>query len=343
MGLILAIESSCDDTCVALVNSERKIISNLVINQNDAHAEYKGVVPEIASRLHVINVKNLTERVLETHDISSLVAIAATAGPGLIGGLITGITFAKAIALSLQRPFIAINHLEGHALTVRLTHGIEYPYLLLLMSGGHCQFVAVLGLGKYKVLGSTLDDALGEVFDKLARMLDLGYPGGPIIENYAKTGNPHAFSLPHPLMHEEGSDLSFSGLKTFLRNLILSLGELTQSNISDICASFQYTIARILVKKCKNAMMQFERFLEHENDDQKILVLSGGVAANLYLRNVISDFAQQLGFTCIAPPLHLCTDNAAMIGWVAQERFALGQSDSMDFRPRSRWSLDSLS
>jgi N6-L-threonylcarbamoyladenine synthase len=343
MVLILAIESSCDDTCVALVSSEREIISNLVMSQNEAHSVHNGVVPEIASRLHVKNVRNLAERVLKNQDIFSLSAVAATGGPGLIGGLITGVTFAKAMAISLGKPFIAINHLEGHALTVRLTNDTQYPYLLLLMSGGHCQFVAVLQLGKYEVLGSTLDDALGEVFDKLARMLGLPYPGGPVVEAYAKKGNPHAFILPQPLINEEGSNLSFSGLKTFLRNLILDLGILNQAKISDICASFQYTVGKVLVKKCKNAMSQFERLIQDQNQNTKTLVLSGGVAANLYLRQTISDFSVQFGFTCIAPPLHLCTDNAAMIAWAAQERFVFGQSDSMDFRPRSRWPMDSLS
>ncbi len=342
MGLILAIESSCDDTCVALVSSEREIVRNLVMSQNDAHSAYNGVVPEIASRLHVKNIRDLAVRVLENHDVHSLLAIAVTAGPGLIGGLITGVTFAKAMAVSLSKPFIAINHLEGHALTVRLTHEIQYPYLLLLMSGGHCQFVAVLQLGKYQVLGSTLDDALGEVFDKLAKMLGLGYPGGPIVESYAKKGNPHSFILPHPLINEENSDLSFSGLKTFLRNLILRIGVLNEATIADICASFQYTVGKVLVKKCENAITQFEKLIKNSDEVTRALVLSGGVAANLYLRQVISDFSEQLGFSCIAPPLNLCTDNAAMIAWAAQERFAFGQSDSMDFRPKSRWPLDSL-
>ncbi len=341
MTLILGIESSCDDTCVALVDSERNIISNIISSQHDEHAKYKGVVPEIASRLHLLNIKHLAESALANHDIRSLAAVAATGGPGLIGGLITGVTFAKAISSSLGIPFIAINHLEGHALTVRLTHGIKYPYLLLLMSGGHCQFVAVLGLGRYTVLGSTLDDALGEVFDKLAKMLNLGYPGGPIVEDYARNGNPYAFALPHPLMNEPGSDLSFSGLKTSLRHLILSLGTLSQKHVADICASFQYTVGRVLVRKCMHAIDAFRKLAASK--EANTLVLSGGVAANLYLRQIIGDFAEKQDFILIAPPLRLCTDNAAMIAWAAQERFKFGQSTQMYFRPLSRWPMDSLS
>ncbi len=342
MNLILAIESSCDDTCVALVDSERQIRGNLVMSQHLAHLEYKGVVPEIASRLHVLNVRKLAEIVLKNQDLSSLSAIAATGGPGLIGGLITGVTFAKAIALFLNKPFISINHLEGHALTIRLTDAIEYPYLLLLMSGGHCQFVAVLGLGCYIVLGKTLDDALGEVFDKLARMLNLGYPGGPLVEKYAQTGNSKAFTLPCPLI-KEGCDFSFSGLKTFLRRLISDLGNLSESQISDICASFQYTVGKILASKCLNAIEKFQNLLKERNSYDQILVLSGGVAANLYLRKVITDAVVEKGFRCVAPPMHLCTDNAAMIAWAAQERFVLNKFTQMDFRPIARWPIESLS
>lgn len=336
--IVLAIESSCDDSCVALVNSEGKVISDLRISQIKEHSHYCGVVPEIAARAHVLNIGPLVRACLEKVEVSNLLGIAATGGPGLLGGLVTGLSFAKAIAASLKKPFIAINHLEGHALTIRMSDKLDYPYLLLLVSGGHCQFVAVLSLGNYKLLGTTLDDSIGEAFDKLAKMLDLGYPGGPVIEKLAQLGNPEAFKMPMPMSGRAGCDFSFSGIKTFLRKLINSSKDLNCNYVQDICASFQHTMALVLAERLVNAAKAFK---EVAGVNCGALVLSGGVASNLYIRKLIRIAAAKLSFSYFAPPISLCTDNAAMIAWAAQEHFAQGHSSSLEFVPKSKWRLDS--
>lgn len=337
---MLAIESSCDDSCVAVVGSDKRIIFDLRRAQVGEHGPYCGVVPELAARAHVLNIGGLIKTCLEGIETRHLLGIAATGGPGLLGGLVTGLSFAKAIAASLGKPFIAINHLEGHALTIRLVGELDYPYLLLLVSGGHCQFVAVLSLGAYRLLGSTLDDSIGEAFDKVAKMLGLGYPGGPAIEQLARLGDPKAFKMPVPMIDRPGCDFSFSGIKTFLRNLISGLGCMSTDCKQDICASFQHAMAVALVARLSNAVSAFR---EETNSFSGTLVLSGGVASNLYIREFIKKSATDLGFSYLAPPVGLCTDNAAMIAWAAQERFALGQKTNLGFIPKSKWSLDSLS
>ncbi len=258
--IILAIESSCDDTGVAIISADKKILSNIVISQLKEHEPYSGVVPEIAARSHMLNLKTAVKKALEEArmNIADIDAIAATTGPGLIGGVIVGTMFAKGLAAANNKPFIAVNHLEGHALTVRLTSDVSFPYLLLLVSGGHCQFLSVFGVGKYKILGQTLDDAVGEAFDKIAKLLKLGFPGGPIIESLAKAGDPKRYELPLSMTTRPGCDLSFSGLKTAVRLLIEKQEVLSGPVINDICASFQYTIGEILARRTINAIGMFD-------------------------------------------------------------------------------------
>lgn len=331
--LVLAIESSCDDSCVAVVDCQRRIVCDFRNSQAKEHEPHGGVVPEIAARSHMAHLSGLVKKC--NVDFKSLLGIAATGGPGLLGGLVTGVSFAKAMAAALSKPFIAINHLEGHALTIRLTNNLNYPYLLLLVSGGHCQFVAVLSLGCYKILGNTLDDSLGEAFDKLAKMLGLGYPGGPLIEKLALTGNVNAFKMPKPMIDRDGCDFSFSGIKTFLKNLIADLGP--QICVEDVCASFQHTMATVLCARLGNAIKLFRALT---GKSYGTVVLSGGVAANLYIRDAIEEGSVKLGFDYAAPPVSMCTDNAGMIAWAAQERFAAGQSTDLNFVPKSKWSLE---
>jgi N6-L-threonylcarbamoyladenine synthase len=338
---ILGIESSCDDTSVAIINSDKRILSNIVISQNDEHRLYQGVVPEIASRAHLNNIENAMNMALITANIklSDINVIAATSGPGLIGGVIVGSMFARSLCSVLKLPFIAINHLEGHALTARLTHNISYPYLLLLVSGGHCQFISVEDLGKYKILGRTIDDALGEAFDKVAKMLKLGFPGGPIVEERAKFGDEHKYKLPRPIIFEQDCNMSFSGLKTAISLLISKIDIITDEVINDICASFQHVIYEILSVKILKAINKYE--LLTENYSKKI-ILSGGVAANQYLKNKLQQVAEKQNYELITPPIKLCTDNAAMIAYAGLERFNKGQTNSFNFCPKARWSLEEL-
>jgi N6-L-threonylcarbamoyladenine synthase len=337
--IVLGIESSCDDTGDALVTGDRKILANIVISQNSEHEKFQGVVPEIAARSHMKNLDNAIKSALNEANIAieRLSAIAATSGPGLIGGVITGCMYAKALSSTLNKPFIAINHLEGHALTARLTNDISYPYLLLLASGGHCQFVAVLELGSYKILGATLDDAVGEAFDKVAKMLNLPFPGGPHIERRAKLGDAHKYTLPKPIIHQQNCNMSFSGLKTSVNQLIRGIGELNDSHINDIAASFQYTIAQVLSAKTLRAV---ELFAEISNS--KNIVIAGGVAANQYLKEYISKKISVVGYSLITPPISLCTDNAAMIAYAGVERYSAKLFNSLDFCPRARWSLEEI-
>lgn len=339
---ILAIETSCDETSVALVTSRKEIIINEVISQISDHKKYGGVVPEVASRSHLNYLDSLLDKVKDHYGInfSTIDAIAVTAGPGLIGGVMVGVMYAKAIAASLDKPIIAVNHLEGHALTVRLTSDIEYPFLLLLLSGGHTQFLLVKDVGKYKKIGTTIDDALGEAFDKVAKMLGLGYPGGPIIEKKAQKGNPDAFSFPKSLCNRKDCNFSFSGLKTAVKRTVEQVGKenLTESVICNIAASFQKTVVEILKNKLSNAI---EIFIKEMPDNKKAFVLSGGVAANQYIRTKLQNLCIKHDFKFYAPPIELCGDNAAMIGWAAIERFEKGLTDDLSFKPYSRKSLDS--
>ncbi|QEK39615.1 tRNA (adenosine(37)-N6)-threonylcarbamoyltransferase complex transferase subunit TsaD [Candidatus Sneabacter namystus] len=339
MRYILAVETSCDETCLSVVDCQKNIVSNLIYSQATQHSKYSGVVPEVAARLHLSKIGELTQLAQQKSDFNSLSAIAATGGPGLIGGVITGVTFAKSLSLCFQKPFIAINHLEGHILSARLESDVEFPYLALLISGGHCQFVSVEDVGKYRVLGETLDDSLGETFDKLAKMLELGYPGGPIVERYALSGNRKAFSLPIPLSGRDGCDLSFSGLKTHMRYLIQKLKVVSDSVKNDLCASFEYTVGVFLSGRCKNAIAKFKRL---HSVDTSTLVIVGGVASNNYLRNLLKKIAEEEGFAFFTPSPKLCTDNAAMIAWAAQEHFTMGHTTKLDFCARSRWSLSDL-
>ena len=329
---ILGIETSCDETAAAVVNGDGNILSNIIRTQIDEHSPYGGVVPELASRAHIEFLDQIIEAAIKESgcDWNEIDAIAATSGPGLIGGVIVGVMQAKALASALKKPFIAVNHLEGHALTVRLTNEVEFPYLLLLVSGGHCQVLEVAGVGQYKLLGETLDDAVGESFDKLAKMLGLSIPGGSKVEKLAEDGNQNAFTLPMPLLGRAGCDFSFSGLKTAVKAVVDS-GEYSHA---DICATFQKTVGDILQNRLKNAF---------EMSNAKQLVVAGGVAANKHLRKVIEDLCNENSVRFIAPPLKLCTDNAAMIAWAGIEKFKLGQTNGLDFNPRARWALSELS
>jgi len=339
--IVLGIETSCDDTAVALVDSERCIHANLVLAQLDEHRPYGGVVPEIAARSHLDHLDALVIRAMAEAglDFDDIDAVAATAGPGLIGGVFVGVMTGKAIAAARHLPFLAINHLEGHALTVRLTSDVEFPYLLLLVSGGHCQLVAVEGIGRYHRLGTTIDDAVGECFDKCAKMLGLGYPGGPALERLGQGGDPARFDLPRPMMERDTLDFSFSGLKTAVRHRIVDIGpdELRgeSQTARDLAASFHAAVADVLADRCARALTVFQARCGRPGP----LVVAGGVAANQTLRARLSEVAAAGGTHLIAPPPALCTDNAAMIAWAGIERRRLGLHDPLDFAPRPRWPL----
>lgn len=334
---VLGLESSCDDSGAAIVSSDHHILANIIISQNNAHQAFNGVVPEIAARYHLQNLEYAIRQALQEAkmELNNVDAIAATTGPGLIGGVIVGTMFGKTIATVLNKPFIAVNHLEGHALTARLTDSVPYPYLLLLISGGHCQFVAVKSLGDYLILGQTLDDAAGEAFDKVAKMLGLPFPGGPEIEKKAKFGDRKKYTLPKPICNQPDCNMSFSGLKTAVRNLITELGKLNEQKINDIAASFEYTVGEVLTTKIVQAIKKYEKICAG-----KTIVVAGGVAANLYLKNALTDKAKKFGYQLIAPPVKLCTDNAAMIAWAGIERFQAGLTNGINTAPRARWSLE---
>lgn len=341
MTTILGIESSCDETAASVVRSDKTIQSNVIHSQRD-HDIYGGVVPEIASRAHISYMTDVVEAALREAKcaLADVDAIAVTAGPGLIGGVIVGVMTAKALASAANKPFLAVNHLEGHALSVRLTEDAPFPYLLLLVSGGHCQLLIVRGVGRYDVLGETLDDALGEAFDKTAKMLKLGYPGGPAVEAMARKGNPNALKLPIPLHRKGGCDFSFSGLKTAVRLAIVenTLPPTEGGIIADICASFQQAATLSVLERLEAAFAECEQ----RGIEPSCLVVAGGVAANGYIKTALMHVAHAHGTTLIAPPPVLCTDNAAMIAWAGLERFALGESDGLDFEPKARWPLTSI-
>ncbi len=344
---ILGIETSCDETAASVVrrhaDGRGEILSNVVLSQVKDHAPYGGVVPEVAARAHIHHLDRLVKKAVDDAgvDFAGLDAISATAGPGLSGGLIVGLTMAKGMALARGLPFLAINHLEGHALTPRLLGNVQFPYLLLLISGGHTQFQLVRGVGDYKRLGTTIDDALGEAFDKTAKLLGLGFPGGPLVESFALRGDANRFDLPRPLKGRAGCDFSFSGLKTAVRETAEDLGSLTDQDKADLCASFQKAVGETVGDRLRNAFVMFR---ETSPDEQTpTLVVAGGVAANKSLRKVLETTSADNGFKLSVPPFHLCTDNAAMIAWAATERLALGLSDDQAAPVRPRWPLDSVS
>ena len=344
MTLVLGIETSCDETAAAVVersaDGSGRILSNIVLSQVADHAAFGGVVPEIAARAHVEALDRVVAAALDEAGtrIANLDAVAATAGPGLIGGVIVGLTTAKAIALAAGKPLVAVNHLEGHALTARLTDALSFPYLVLLVSGGHSQFLAVEGIGDYRRLGTTIDDALGEAFDKAAKLLSLAYPGGPEIERAALAGDAARFDLPRPLIGRSGADFSFSGLKTALRLAAEAIAPLSNHDISDLAAAFQAAVVDVVVARTGNALKMFSE--THPGLAAPTLVVAGGVAANRALRRALSSTAEAGGFRLIAPPPQLCADNGAMIAWAGIERLALGLTDGFDAPARARWPLD---
>ncbi len=337
--IVLGIETSCDDTCAALVRGDRAILANVARSQTEAHAPYGGVVPEIAARAHVDHLDGLIARALAEAGIGfeALDGVAATAGPGLIGGVMVGLTTAKAIAAVRGLPLIAVNHLEGHALTARLTDDVAFPYLLLLVSGGHCQLLIVEDVGRYRRLGTTIDDAVGEAFDKTAKLLDLGFPGGPAVERAARAGDPRRFDLPRPLLGRPGCDFSFSGLKTALAHAVAALGGPPDAETrADLCASFQAAVADVLAERTARAIA----VCRARRPEARTLVVAGGVAANAALRARLAQVAEENGFALVAPPPALCTDNGAMIAWAGIERLRRGLIDGLDTAPRARWPLD---
>ncbi len=343
--LVLGIETTCDETAAAVVerasDGSGKILSNIVRSQTQEHARFGGVVPEIAARAHVDVLDGLIARAMEEAGIrfDQLSGVAAAAGPGLIGGVIVGLTTAKAIAMVHNTPLVAVNHLEAHALTPRLTCALAFPYCLFLASGGHTQIVAVTGVGDYVRLGTTVDDAIGEAFDKVAKMLGLPYPGGPEVERAAKGGDPARFAFPRPMLGRRDANFSLSGLKTAVRNEASRLsesGELTPQDIRDLCAGFQ---AAVLESTADRLGMGLKLFAERFGP-ARALVAAGGVAANQAIRGALQEVAAKAETTLIIPPPALCTDNGAMIAWAGAERLALGMSDTMDAPPRARWLLD---
>ena len=338
--IMLGIESSCDETAASVVRNDSKILSNIISSQFETHRPYGGVVPELAARAHVDNIDLIVEEAMRSAQVkySDLSAIAATGGPGLIGGVLVGTTFGKALAFANNLPFIAVNHLEGHALTPRLTHNIKFPYLLLLASGGHCQLLTVNGVGKYDLLGSTIDDAIGEAFDKTAKLLGLGFPGGPALEKIALDGDDKRYNFPRPLAGRPGCDFSFSGLKTAVRYTVDNFPKLTEQNQADLAASFQATVVSILNDRCANAISIFQE----KNGNHKVFVAAGGVAANMQIRKGLTNLASNYNMEFIAPPLDLCTDNAAMIAWAGLEKLKMGHRTNLDFAPRPRWPLNDL-
>ncbi|MCA9267755.1 MAG: tRNA (adenosine(37)-N6)-threonylcarbamoyltransferase complex transferase subunit TsaD [Rhodobacteraceae bacterium] len=341
---VLGIETSCDETAAAVVaidpSGEAQILSHAVASQIGEHRPFGGIVPEVAARAHLAHLDGLIRRAMGEAklDFTALDGVAATAGPGLIGGVLVGVTTAKSIAVVHRKPFIAVNHLEGHALTARLTDNVAFPYLLLLVSGGHCQLLAVEGVGRYRRLGTTVDDAAGEAFDKVAKMLGLGYPGGPAIENAAKRGDAKRFDLPRPMKGKPGCDFSFSGLKTAVRAAAETLppGPLSETDVNDIAAGFQAAVVDSVIDRVGRA---FDRFAD-TYPRGRTLVVAGGVAANTALRAALESLSVKRGFAFVAPPVALCTDNAVMIAWAGVERLRLGLTDPLDFKARPRWPLD---
>ena len=339
--IILGIESSCDETAASIITENKQgipiILSSIVSSQAEVHKEFGGVVPELAARSHIEKIDLITKKAIDEGGIKmeDIDAVATTGGPGLIVCLSVGLSFGKAMASSLSKPFIAVNHLEGHALSPKLSSELNYPYLLLLISGGHTQFLSVQGLGKYKQLGTTIDDAVGEAFDKTAKLLGIEFPGGPQIEIYAKKGNPKKYALPKPIFHRGGCNLSFAGLKTAV--LKISKQIKTDQEKYDLAASFQRTIEEILYKKSKVA---FEEFKKMNITNKNKFVVAGGVAANKRIREVLINLCEEEDFEAIFPPINLCGDNAAMIAMVGLEKFKLNKFNQLDHPAKPRWPLD---
>ena len=345
--LVLGLETSCDETAVAVVDGAGRVRAHHVLSQVQAHADYGGVVPEVAARQHIQHLDRLIRKTLDDAKVGfdALDAIAATSGPGLIGGLIVGVMTAKAMAAVTGLPFIAVNHLEGHALSARLTEEIAFPYLLVLMSGGHCQILAVEGVGRYRRYGSTIDDAAGEAFDKTAKLLGLGYPGGPAVEREAGLGNPDRFKLPRPLMGTPGCDFSFSGLKTAVRQtaeaLVAEKGAMDTADRADLCAGFQAAVADCLANRVGHAVARFQEDYPDFRAKPAPLVVAGGVAANTAIRRRLTDVATSAHMVFHAPPLEYCTDNGAMIAWAGVEILKTDPTrDDRAVGARPRWPLD---
>tara|TARA_B100001173_G_C16013135_1_gene558558 strand:- start:6 stop:1079 length:1074 start_codon:yes stop_codon:yes gene_type:complete len=339
--IILGIESSCDETAISIVkedtNGKPLILSNIISSQEEVHKEFGGVVPELAARSHIEKIDYIAKKaILESKiKIEDIDAVAATAGPGLIVCLYVGLNFGKTIALTLKKPFIAINHLEGHALSPKLNSNIDYPYLLLLISGGHTQYLCVEGLGKYKRLGTTIDDAIGEAFDKTAKLLGIEFPGGPQIEKYALLGDPKKYQLPKPIFNRGGCNLSFAGLKTAVLKIAKTVK--SEQDKYDLAASFQNTINEILYKKSKIAFTEFKKI---NREKKNIFVIAGGVAANNEIRNNLKKLCKEEEFEAIFPPKNLCGDNAAMIAMVGLEKYKKKQFNNLDHPAKPRWPLD---
>jgi N6-L-threonylcarbamoyladenine synthase len=339
--IILGIETTCDETAAAVVkrsdDGSGRILSNVVLSQIAEHAEYGGVVPEIAARAHVEALDHIIATAMAEAKCSfaTLDGVAAAAGPGLIGGVIVGLTTAKAIALTHGKPLIAVNHLEAHALTARLTDATPFPYCLFLASGGHTQILAVRGVGDYVKLGGTVDDAIGEAFDKTAKMLGLGYPGGPQVEKEAVRGDAARFALPRPMSGRHDADFSLSGLKTALRLEAQKIAPLSDQDVADLCASFQQAVVDVVMDRLRAGLRMFREQVGPSN----ALVCAGGVAANQAIRKVLHRLAAEAGTQLVAPPPALCTDNGAMIAWAGAERLALDLTDPLDVAPRARWPL----
>ena len=342
--LILGFESSCDETAVAVVGTDGIIHSEAILSQIEDHSPYGGVVPEIAARQHILHIERLTQQVLREagKGLIDIDAIAVTAGPGLIGGVIVGVMTAKAIAAVIKKPVYAINHLEGHALSVRLSDSIPFPYLLFLMSGGHCQIMVVHAVGSYEMLGQTLDDAIGEAFDKTAKMMGLGFPGGAHVEASARNGNAARFTFPRPYLDRAGCDMSFSGLKTAVRTTLIELaaaGNVNEQDKADVSASLQAAIAAIVEHRLRRAIT----VCKERNIPISAMVIAGGVAANQVIRSRLLNVSRETAVRFVAPPSALCTDNAAMIAWAAAERITAGlQPDDVNFEPRARWPLSEV-
>jgi N6-L-threonylcarbamoyladenine synthase len=340
--IILGIETTCDETAAAVVSrgedGRGHILSNVVLSQIGEHAQFGGVVPEIAARAHVEALDRIIAKAIADAQISfeALDGVAAAAGPGLIGGVIVGLTTAKAIAMARDKPLLAVNHLEGHALTARLTDATPFPYCLFLASGGHTQILGVRGVGDYVRLGGTVDDAIGEAFDKTAKLLGLGYPGGPLVEKEAARGDPERFALPRPMLGRRDADFSLSGLKTALRLEAEKIAPLSDDDVADLCASFQRAVGDVVKDRLRSGLRMFRLRISSPT----ALVCAGGVAANHAIRKVLHRVAFEIGTELVAPPPALCTDNAAMIAWAGAERLGLGLTDPLDFAPRARWPLD---
>jgi len=339
--LILGIESSCDETAASLITENEQgipiVLSNIISSQVEVHKEFGGVVPELAARSHMEKIDWIVQKAINKsgRKIQEIDAIASTAGPGLIVCLSVGLSFGKAFAYALNKPFIAVNHLEGHALSPKLNSQLNYPYLLLLISGGHSQFLNVKNLGEYKRLGTTIDDALGEAFDKTAKLLGVEFPGGPQIEILAKKGDPNRYDLPKPILNKGGCNLSFAGLKTSILKIAKNIK--TEQEKYDLAASFQRTVEEILYKKTKVAFLEFEK---NNNSNQKIFVVAGGVAANKKIRSKLINLCEEKNYQSIFPPIELCGDNAAMIAMVGLEKYKLQKFNNLDHPAKPRWPLD---